>query len=77
MKPKEAFGVVVRSFGLFGILWGIYSGCFTALHLLGFGRSSAPTEFVFSGSLFLVGLATFLSAELIVRFAYGRDHDSN
>jgi hypothetical protein len=30
MKPRQAFGVVVRAFGLFAMLYGIYGGSYTA-----------------------------------------------
>ena len=77
MKPRQAFGVVVRAFGLFVILYGIYGGSYTVAHLLGVGRSAIPAEFIFSVFFLLLGLALILGAEWVVRLAYGRDQDSN
>jgi hypothetical protein len=77
MKPRQAFGVVVRAFGLFVMLYGIYGGSYTIAHLLGVGRSAIPAEFIFSVFFLLLGLALILGAEWVVRLAYGRDQDSN
>ena len=48
MKPRQAFGVVVRAFGLFAMMYGIYGGSYIVAHLLGVGRSAMPAEFIFS-----------------------------
>jgi hypothetical protein len=73
MKPRDAFGVVVRVFGLSVILYGIYGGPY----LLGVGRWANPAEFIFSVFFLVLGLALTLGAEWVVRLAYGRDQDSN
>jgi len=77
MKPRQAFGVVLRAFALFALLYGIYGGSYTVAHLLGVGRSAMPAEFIFSVFFLLLGLAIILGAEWVVRLAYGRDQDSN
>jgi len=66
MKPRQAFGVVVRAFGLFVMLYGIYGGSYTVAHLLGVGRSAIPAEFIFSVFFFLLGLALILGAEWVL-----------
>jgi hypothetical protein len=72
MKPRDAFGVVVRVFGLYVMLYGIYGGPY----LLGVGRSAITAEFIFSVFFSVLGLALILGAEWVVRLAYGRDQDS-
>jgi hypothetical protein len=73
MKPRDAFGVVVRVFGLYLMLWGIYGGPY----LPGIGRSAIPAEFIFSVFFLVLGLALILGTEWVVRLACGRDLDSN
>jgi hypothetical protein len=67
MKPRDAFGVVVRVFGLSLMVYGIYGGPY----LLGVGRSAIPAEFIFSAFFLVLGLALILVAERVVRLAYG------
>ena len=62
MKPRQAFRMVVRAFGLFAMMYGIYGGSYIVAHLLGVGRSAIPAEFIFSVFFLLLGLALILGA---------------
>jgi hypothetical protein len=73
MKPRDAFGVVVRVFGLYMMLYGIYGGPY----LLGVCRSANPAELIFSAFFLVLGLALTLGTEWVVRLAYGRYQDLN
>ena len=79
MKPRDAFGVIVRAAGFGFVIAGILDLGHILFALLGL---PIPSEYqytlVLTAAAFwiVLGLAVLVGASLIVRLIYGRD-DSN
>ena len=73
LTARDLFGVVVRTFGLVMVLWGLY----TFTYLINVRAVSAPTagqpvgSFLITGLFWLVGGLALLRGEWLVRFSYG------
>jgi hypothetical protein len=79
MKPRDAFGVIVRAAGFGFVLAGILDLWRIPVALLGLPIHSAnQTDLVLTAAAYwiVLGLAVLVGASLIVRLVYGRD-DSN
>ena len=72
LTARDLFGVVVRTFGLVMVLWGLY----TLAYLLNVRAVNAPTgqplgSFLITAFFWLIGGLALLRGEWVVRFAYG------
>ncbi len=73
MSGRNLFGVIVRTFGLFLILYGIYTVFYELVHFIGMPiQIHVPprTALSFAGLYLVVGVV-LIRAEWVVRFAYG------
>ncbi|HUR53050.1 MAG TPA: hypothetical protein VMZ71_02885 [Gemmataceae bacterium] len=72
-RPRDIFGVVVRTFGLAMVLWGMY----TLAYLVNALAVKAPMagqpvgSFLFTAAFWMTGGLALLRGEWVVRFAYG------
>lgn len=75
LTARDLFGVVVRTFGLVMMLWGLY----TLTYLINVRAVNAPTagqpegSFLITAAFCLLGGVALLRGEWLVRFAYGRE----
>jgi hypothetical protein len=73
LTARDLFGVIVRTFGLLMVLWGLY----TLTYLINARAVNAPTSgqpvgsFLITATFWLVGGFLLLRGEWLVRFAYG------
>ncbi len=68
MSPREVFGIIVRTIGLFSIVYGLWvlSGMFFP------EEGYQPAEYLVSGGpLALMGVILFFGADSVVSLAYG------
>jgi hypothetical protein len=73
LTARDLFGVIVRTFGLVMVLWGLY----TLTYLVNVQAVNAPTRgqpvgsFLITSAFWLVVGFALLRGEWLVRFAYG------
>lgn len=74
LTARDLFGVIVRTFGLMMVLWGLY----TLTYLVNVQAVNAPTRgqpvgsFLISAAFWLVGGLVLLRGNWVVGFSYGR-----
>jgi hypothetical protein len=74
LTARDLFGVVVRTFGVVMVLWGLY----TLTYLVNVRALYAPAggqpmgSFLVTAAFWLVAGLALLRGEWLVRFAYGR-----
>ncbi len=76
MQPREAFGVMVRSLGLFGVCYALWNLGFAFSDAIGFTARPdvSAREYVAGMVTFMaIGIALLCGADSIVRYAYGRE----
>ena len=79
MKPRDAFGVIVRAAGFGFVLAGLIDLGHVAVEWLGFPvHSNYPAALALTAAGFwlVLGLAVLAGASLIVRLIYGQDNSS-
>jgi len=74
MKPRDVFGIVVRTAGIVLIIYGLWYLLFGLLQLIGCEQEQKPGEmlgnFLFGGILFLVAAYFLRGAPLLLCFSY-------
>ena len=76
MRPRDAFGVIVRAAGFGCVLAGVIDLGHVAVESLGLPIHSnylAVVTLTAAGFWMLLGLAVLAGASLIVRLVYGRE----
>ena len=79
MKPRDAFGVIVRAAGFGFLLAALIDLAHVAAQLLGLPiRTTTPPELVLTsaGLWFVLGVAVLVGASRIVSLIYGKDNAS-
>ena len=80
MKAELLFGVVVRAFGLYGMLWGLYE-CFTGFYVAvahtSYHQGAVFNFLAFGLFLLIVSYSLIRSASGMVRFCYRGSDDEN
>ena len=69
LKTESIFGMVVRGFGLFGVLWGLYN-CFAGI----LGMVLQRLNFYYRLDCLVFGLFEIIVGFLLIRFASGITH---
>lgn len=78
MKPRDAFGLIVRTFGLAIVLYGLWNLLAAAQQCLAALMQNAGSNYImgyaFYGTSFVViGLVLLAGANLITRWCYGKE----
>jgi hypothetical protein len=68
MTPREIFGIVVRSFGLFAIIWGLWGASGALFPEDG---SQAFDYVIGYAPLAVIGLMILVGADSVVSLGYG------
>jgi hypothetical protein len=79
MKPRDCFGVVVRTVGLLLVLFSLFYfyGAVAATVSPALGRGGTPVYYIGIGVVMMsVGLYLLRGAPHLLRFAYGKDQDA-
>jgi hypothetical protein len=80
MKPREVFGIVVRTIGLIVVLYGIVLLIYVIVRTLGIAvdaKSSVAAEAIFGIIYAVVRCALIFRATFLVRTAYASDENSD
>jgi len=78
MKPRDCFGVVVRTVGLLLMLFSLFYfyGAVAASVSPALGRGGTPVYYIGIGVVMMfVGLYLLRGAPHLLRFAYGKEQD--
>ncbi len=73
MNAKEYLGVVIRIFGLFVALYGLYQGFYAIIELAGLvpdSHSPASRHALFAAIFLIIGICIVRTADHVVHFAY-------
>ena len=76
MTPRDYFGIIVRTVGLFLCLVGIYYFLFGLLRFRGTFSYLATTTLFQSGFSICVGLYLLRGAPALLRFTYPKPNDA-
>jgi hypothetical protein len=80
MKPKDAFELIVRTFGLILIYHAVYNVLYPIFRALGIeivAKNSATVDWVIGAIYLGFGIGLLFGGRLIARVVYGKDQISN